>query len=158
MAISNRKGRFGWGSLIRCTVKRQDPQKGWTSTGGRVIDGLLADPDFGSLVAENCASRFLGHLPAEAKLIVMFGLGQKLGYVESAYTAISRARDGKWRWTNEVAYSDSKIPVVHVEHFKARGSLISDWLGQTGTGRKSYGLQAREAVSTALPALSSISH
>ncbi|MEY8843499.1 hypothetical protein AB9K41_31125 [Cribrihabitans sp. XS_ASV171] len=141
-AISDQKGRFGWGSLIRCTVERHDPKKGWTSTGGKMIDGFLADPEFGQTVAENCASRFLGHLPAETKLIVMFGMGQKLGYVKSAYTTISRARPGKWRWINEVAYWDGEVTVVHVEHFKAQGSLIPDWMGLTGADRAKYGHQA----------------
>ena len=149
-AISDQKGRFGWGSLIRCTVERHDPEKGWTSTGGKMIDGFLADPEFGQAVAENCASRFLRHLPSETKLIVMFGMGEKLGYVKSAYTTISRARPGKWRWVNEVAYSDGHITVVHVEHFKAQGRLIPDWMGLTGANRAKYGHQAREAVSAAV--------
>lgn len=150
-AISDRKGRFGWGSLIRCTVERLDPKKGWTSTGGKMIDGFLADREFGRGVAENCASRFLGHLPAETKLIVMFGLGQKLGYVKSAFTAISRVRPGKWQEINEVAYSDGQITVVHVEHFKAQGKLIPDWMGRAGADRGKYGRQAREAIAAVVP-------
>lgn len=148
-AIADKNGRFGWGSLIRCTVERYEPKKSnWVAT-SNMIDPFLSS-QFGSKVAGRCAAQFLGDLPDETRLIVMFGLGTKLGYVSSARTAIERARPGQWRRINDVAYSDGRITVVHVEHFKAQGSLIPRWLGGENHPRESYGKQAKEAVQKAL--------
>jgi hypothetical protein len=73
-AIADRSGRFGWGSLVRCTVERYDPAKrAWVGSGG-MIDQFMAT-GFGQRVSSNCASRFLRELPPETSLIVMFGLG-----------------------------------------------------------------------------------
>ncbi len=148
-AITDTEGRFGWGSLIRCTVERFSSEKGkWVAT-SKMIDPFM-ESDFGRPVALNCSTRFLGVLPAETRLIVMFGLGTKLGYVASARKAIEAARPGKWRSVNDVAYSDGHVTVVHVEHFKAQGPLISQWLGEADHPRSHYGVQARTAVLGAL--------
>ena len=148
-AIADENGRFGWGSLIRCTVERHEPKKSkWVAT-SKMIDPFL-NSQFGSDIASRCATRFLRDLPGETRLIVMFGLGTKLGYVSSAQAAIERARPGRWRSINDVAYSDGLITVVHVEHFKAQGSLIPDWLGEKEKPRATYGKQAKAAVKEAL--------
>ena len=72
-AIANKNGRFGWGSLIRCTVERFDfKEHDWVGSGG-MIDQFIATP-FGQQISTRCATRFLRELPAETKLIIMFGL------------------------------------------------------------------------------------
>jgi hypothetical protein len=127
--ISDRAGRFAWGSLIRCTVQRQEDGV-WKGSGGGMLDKFVATP-FGREVAGNCASRFLGDLPAETKLVVLFGLGTKNNYVAEARKVIQRARPSKsWRTINEVAYADERVTFVHVEHFASQGRLIPDWCGE----------------------------
>lgn len=101
---------------------------------------------FGQMVAKNCSERFLAHLPAETRLVVMFGLGSKLNYVRETHKIFTVARGGHWTWLNEVAYTDGKIVVVHVEHFAARGALLPHWLGQDGHERSRYGRMAQGAV------------
>lgn len=82
--ISDRTGRFHFSSLIRCTVERFDTKKqSWEGSGGGMLDGFVKT-SFGSAVAGRCASRFLRELPSSVRLIVMFGSGTKLNYVESA--------------------------------------------------------------------------
>jgi hypothetical protein len=148
-AIANKNGRFGWGSLIRCTVERFDfKEHEWVGSGG-MIDQFMATP-FGQQISTRCATRFLRELPAETKLIIMFGLGTRLSYVETARRAIEMARPGHWRTINEVAYTDDKITVVHVEHFASQGANIPNWLGQNQNPRVRLGLLARNAVEKAL--------
>ena len=148
-AISDTSGRFGWGSLIRCTVERHDPKKEeWVAT-SQMIDPFMKS-QFGARVVARCSSRFLGNLPVETRLIVMFGLGAKLGYVTSARKAIEAARPGPWKNINDVAYGDGYVTVVHVEHFKAQGDYIPQWLGKDNHSRAEYGVQARAAVRLAL--------
>lgn len=148
--ISECHGRFHFSSFIRCTVERFDAKRGsWEGTGGGMLDKFVAT-GFGNGVAERCAKRFLVELPVQTKLVVMFGLGNKLNYVDSAMELYQRARGGAWRRASKVSYTDTRVTVVHVEHFASRGALIPDWLGETGSARGELGRLAKEAVYAAL--------
>jgi hypothetical protein len=148
-AIADVNGRFGWGSLIRCTVERYHPaKKEWVGSGG-MIDQFMAS-DFGKTISSNCTTRFLRDLPPETRLVILFGLGAGCAYVKTARTAIEHARPAQWRTINEVAYSDGKITVVHVEHFASQGANIPNWLGQNRHPRARLGFLARDAVKQAL--------
>ena len=143
--IADRTGRFAWGSLVRCTVERQDAGV-WKGSGGGMLDKFVATP-FGREVAGNCASRFLGNLPAETKLVVLFGLGKKKNYVAQARKVIQQARSGGvWRTINEVAYTDGLVTFVHVEHFASQGRLIPDWCGEPDP-KKSNRISTRSHLS-----------
>lgn len=145
-AIADTNGRFHFGSLIRCAVERLDAKDlTWKGTGGGMLDKFVAT-DFGKTVANNCTKKYLGALPEKTKLVVMFGLGSGLNYVQSTFMLYQQARTGDWRWLNDVAYTDGKIVVVHVEHFASQGHLIPDWLGENNDSRSKYGLQAQHAV------------
>ena len=148
--IADRRGRFHFSSFIRCTVERWDVKKAaWLGTGGGMLDNFMAS-SFGERVATTCAETFLRDLPPETKLVVMFGLGTNLNYVDAAYNVVKRIRKGPWRRINEVSYSDGRLTVVHVEHFKSLGSLIPDWLGETGRPRGRLSVLAHEAVAQAI--------
>ena len=150
-AIADRSGRFGWGSLIRCTVERFDQKKReWVGSGG-MIDQFMAT-EFGKAISNNCATRFLSNLPPETKLVVLFGLGAGGSYVATARKAIEQARSGEWLTINDVAYTDGKVTVVHVEHFASQGANIPNWLGLNEHPRARLGLLARDAVQYALTA------
>lgn len=144
-AISNPAGRFHFGSLIRCTVEQHDPKKGWSGTGGGMLD-RFADTPFGQDVISNCSKRFLSNLTDPAQLVVMLGMGTKQNYVESCRKAFAAARPGPWAPLNDVAYSDGRLTVVHTEHFAAQGALIPNWLSGNRHPRGRFGLLAREAV------------
>lgn len=145
-AIKDVAGRFHFGSFIRCAVEFFDAKKeAWRGTDGGIIDKFLTSA-FGAEVTQNCMNQHLASLPPRTKLIVMFGMGSKLAYVKDCFKVYERARGGTWIWLNDVAYTDGKITVVHVEHFASLGSLIPDWLGRNIDKRSIYGLMAREAV------------
>jgi hypothetical protein len=150
-AIADRNGRFGWGSLIRCTVERFAAEKGqngdWVAS-SKMIDPFMAT-DFGQKISTACATRFLRELPIETKLVIMFGRGAKNSYVMTARKTLEKARPGIWREVNEIAYTDGAITVVHVEHFASQGAHIPNWLGKNeNLGR--LGVMARDAVEQAL--------
>lgn len=148
--ISDRNGRFHFGSLVRCTVERFDQKdRVWKGSGGGMLDKFMGT-QFGNEVALNCASEFLGALPQKTRLVIMFGLGTKLNYVRAARRLVEAVRPGKWRTANEVAYSDGSVTFVHVEHFAAQGALIPNWLGVNNHERSALGCRAREAVQLAL--------
>lgn len=148
--VSDRTGRFHFGSLIRCTVERYDEKDNlWKGSGGGMLDKFVAT-SFGQEVAGRCSTRFLGELPPQTRLVVLFGLGTGGNYVREARRLIERARPGTWRRINEVAYTDGKVTFVHVEHFAAQGALIPNWLGERPSDRARLGVLAREAVQQAL--------
>ena len=148
--IADPRGRFHFGSLVRCTVERYDDQKkAWSGSGGGMLDKFVATP-FGQEVAGNCTTSFLATLPDSTKLVIMFGLGTKMNYVREARRLVSAARPGAWRTVNEVAYSDGRVTFVHVEHFASQGALIPNWLGENSHDRSKLGTMAREAVRMAL--------
>ncbi|MGC5198540.1 hypothetical protein, partial [Aphanothece microscopica] len=96
----------------------------------------------------NCCSEFLKS--TTAPLVVMFGLGSRLNYVQACKALFSKVLGGSWRSVNEVAYTNGALTVVHVEHFASQGRLIPEWLGQLNTARHQYCVQAREAIKAAL--------
>lgn len=145
--VADKDGKFHFGSLIRCTVERQD--KGiWKGSGGGMLDKFVATV-FGRDVASNCSTQFLKILPSKTKIIVMFGMGTKQNYVKQAFALYKKTRGGSWRWINEVAYTDGKVTVVHVEHFASQGNLLPRWLGQENHVRARYGQLAASAIATA---------
>lgn len=148
-AIADKSGLFHFGSLIRCTVERFE-RKGaaWKGSGGGMLDKFIST-EFGRSVASNCVKQHLTNLPSTTQLVVMFGMGQKLNYVESAFELYKSARGGQWRRINEVAYTDGKIVIVHVEHFASQGKYIPQWLDATSK-RGRYGVMAKEAVALTL--------
>ena len=149
-AIADPSGRFHFGSLVRCTVERYDKKSSsWKGSGGGMLDKFVATP-FGQEVANNCAEKFLSQLPDSTKLVVMFGLGSKLNYVQEAFKLYQKACQGHWRWLNEVAYTNGSIVVVHVEHFASQGALIPQWMGKDQHERGQYGRMAQDAVKLAI--------
>lgn len=146
--IADKTGRFHFGSLIRCTVERHH-KNDWKGSGGGMLDKFVAT-SFGKEVSKNCTTNFLKNLPDRTKLIVMFGMGSKLNYIHESFELYKEARGGDWKWINDVAYTDGKIIIVHVEHFASQGALIPQWLGERDHHRSRYGVMSAQAVSIAL--------
>ncbi len=151
--IADRTGRFHFSSLLRCTVERNDSGT-WKGSGGGMLDKFVATT-FGKEVAHNCMTRFLKNTPERTKLIIMFGMGSKLNYVRESFELYRQIRGGEWVWLddNEVAYTDGKIIVVHVEHFASQGNLLPRWLGEGDHSRARFGAMAQQAVAKALTCL-----
>lgn len=144
--IADKRGKFHFGSLIRCTVERYDHRsEQWKGSGGGMLDKFVAT-SFGKSVAGQCSKRFLADLPDEVRAVVMFGLGTKGNYVKEARNLIEGARPGNWQMVNEVAYTDGKVTFIHVEHFASQGALLPNWLGENQHERSRLGALAREAV------------
>ncbi|MHC2088766.1 hypothetical protein [Methylobacterium sp. CM6244] len=129
--ISDRQGRFAFGSLVRCTVERFNGSI-WKGTGGDMLGGFVSSA-FGRVVGGNCTRRHLGRLPDKTRLVVMMGTGSKGNYVDEAERLIydARGRPASWRRINAVAYGDGSTTFVHTVHFAAQGRLRGDWFGQT---------------------------
>lgn len=149
--ISDQYGRFSFGSLVRCSVKKWDGEK-WLMSGKEIMSSCLRDKDMGAVI-RNCIFQFLGVLPSSIRLVIM--LGNDLKYVKGCYSAIRDVRPGL-RMINAVAYRDEQVVFVHAVHFKAQGATVPDWAtGDPGRARKPDTDQplkrqlARDAVASA---------
>lgn len=150
--ISCRNGKFAFGSLVRCSVKKWDGKK-WLMSGKDIMSSCLRDQKMGAVI-DHCASRFLEELPASVRLVVM--LGNDLKYVEGCYSAIRKVRPNL-KTINAVAYGDEQVTFVHTVHFKAQGALVPNWAtGAPGRSKKLETDQphkrelAQEAVTVAM--------
>ena len=95
-----------------------------------MLGRFVASP-FGQTVAGRCVKVFLGDLPEKTRLVILYGMGNALGYVNAAESLIRQARSAPgWRRYDEVSYGDDAVTFVHVEHFRSQGRLIPDWLGK----------------------------
>src|SRR5262249_3003926 len=127
----------------------------WKGSGGGMLERFVAT-EFGQKVASNCVEQHLSALPNETKLVVLFGLGTKLGYVQPARHLIQSCAKQTLRTVNEIAYRNDSVVYLHVEHFASQGRLIPDWLGIPDkfgkiAERARWGRMAQQAARLALP-------
>lgn len=120
--ISDQKGDFAFGSLVRCSVKKRDGEE-WVMSGKAIMTACLRDREMG-IVIKNCVAEFLGNLPDGLRLVVM--LGNDAGYINGCFAAIREARP-RLKPINIVAYADEQVVFVHTVHFKAQGPTVPDW-------------------------------
>jgi hypothetical protein len=112
--IADQNGRFHFGSLIRCTVERNDGGA-WKGSGGGMLDKFVAT-SFDNEISSNCTSQFLSSLPFKTKLFVMFGMGTKLGYVSESVALFRAARGGQGKWSKV----RTGLKAAHVAHGRSR--------------------------------------
>lgn len=146
--ISDPDGRFHFGSLVRCTVERNDNGT-WKGTGGGMLDKFVKS-EFGEQVATNCTIRFLRDLPISTKLVLLLGMGSKMNYVKECKKLMETARGRPIDFINDVSYTDRLVTFVHTEHFQSQGALIPNWLGKNRHPRQQMGILAREGVTQAM--------
>ena len=141
--IKDKKGRYHFGSLVRCSAGRCNKKRH-----GNFSE--FVKTDFGSKVAENCTKQFLGGLPPKTKLVILFGNSQP--YISAVRKLVKTARPlpGNWRKVNDVAYCDGSVTFVHVIHFCAWDDTIRNWLGAQDGTSKNKGIMAQDAVMGAL--------
>ena len=136
-AVANESGRFGWGSLVRCTVERDDAKKRERVGSGGMIDQFMATP-FGEQVSTAGAPHFLSELPTETKLIIMFGLGAGGSYVHTARKAIEKSRPGSWLTINEIAYTDDKLTFFTSNISRRKARTFQTGLAKTGIRERGW--------------------
>lgn len=95
--ISDERGKFAFGSLVRCSVKKYSGGK-WLMSGGEIMASYLRDHENESAL-KNCITEHLSDLPRSLRLVIM--LGNQDNYIEGCFQAISQVRKGLRR-VNEV--------------------------------------------------------
>jgi hypothetical protein len=116
---------YAIGSLIRCGIAMWDNSKGGYVKAGRVVQASATNPQAQKYV-RNCASKFLGDLPSQLKIIVM--LSNDDAYMEACYSTMKYLYPNIVRH-NQASYWNDHLTWIHVIHPSgSSGRHIPAWL------------------------------
>lgn len=101
-AMSRREQRYGWGSLVRCSLSGWNAKKQVYGAGTPEVLPAFEHPEAGRFV-DGCMRRFLGELPVATRIVVL--LGNADAYVESFAERLRRLHPQTYRRLNPVAHS-----------------------------------------------------
>lgn len=101
-AMSRREQRYGWGSLVRCSLSGWNAKKQVYGAGTPEVLPAFEHPEAGRFV-DGCMRRFLGRLPDTTRIVVL--LGNADAYVESFAERLRRLHPQTYRRLNPVAHS-----------------------------------------------------
>ena len=125
--ISRNEKIFAFASLVRCSISRS--LRGQYVTSGTIIQKAFREIPG---VLENCANRFLRHLPTELKLILMLGLGDS--YIANCRVLLERMTGVEAQILNPVTYLIGERLWVHVAHPSPANVSLRAWLDGNGEG------------------------
>jgi len=130
-AIANPAGNVAFGSLIRCSVARQD------ESGKYQCSGPLIKKSFKEIsqVISACTNRFLKELPDSVRTVVM--LGNDSGYIKHCQALIQDLFPEGFEKINEVAAKADGRLWVHVAHPSGANGHFEGWMeSQSEASRK----------------------
>ncbi len=145
-AIANPEGNIAFGSLIRCSVARQDSKAKYQCSGSLITKSFKEIPQ----VIAACTNQFLKHLPDSVKIVVM--LGNNSSYVKPCHDLIREMFPEGFEELNEVAVRADGRLWVHVAHPSGANGHFERWMESgTGASRKRKLVEAALGVHTDLP-------
>ena len=118
--ISNNNSKMAFGSLVRCSLTRQDNQDKHSCSGALINKSFKEIPD----VLNNCVSQYLAVLPEETKLIVLLGVGD--AYVKNCRLLLSKI--GEVEEINSVSYKVNDKMFVHLTHPSPANGHFNAWV------------------------------
>lgn len=138
---------WAFGSLIRCSVGRRDPETGALSMTSDVVAKAASRQGERDWMAA-CADRFLARLPDRLRLVLL--LSNHAPYVNGCYQRLQRLHPDLRR-LNPIAYTNGNVTWVHVVHASGLAAAHRKaWLnGRDTTQGRKYQM-ALEAVRVAL--------
>ncbi len=127
--------QFAFGSLVRCSLSRQDEATGKYQCIGKVMPKAFSEAI--NPVVQRCASTFLSCLPQGVEIVVM--LGNSDAYLKSCRELISSLHPSTFMDVNDVAYRANEALWVHLAHPSGLNGWFKDWFAagsDTASGRK----------------------
>lgn len=130
-AIANPAGNVAFGSLIRCSVARQDESGKYQCSGPLIKKSFKEIPQ----VISTCTNRFLKELPGSVKTVVM--LGNDSGYIKHCQALIRDLFPEAFEKVNDVAAKADGRLWVHVAHPSGANGHFEGWMeSQSEASRK----------------------
>ncbi|MEQ3622333.1 MAG: hypothetical protein ABNH42_13385 [Marinobacter sp.] len=130
-AIANPEGTVAFGSLIRCSVARQDESGNYQCSGALIKKSFKEIPQ----VISACTNRFLKELPGSVRTVVM--LGNDSGYIKHCHSLIRNLFPEAFEEINDVAVRADGRLWLHVAHPSGANGHFEGWMeGQSEASRK----------------------
>jgi len=130
-AIANPAGNVAFGSLIRCSVARQDESGKYQCSGPLIKKSFKEIPQ----VISACTNRFLNELPDSVRTVVM--LGNDSGYIKHCHALIRDLFPEAFEKINDVAAKADGRLWVHVVHPSGANGHFEGWMeSQSEASRK----------------------
>ncbi len=146
-AIANPAGNVAFGSLIRCSVARQDESGKYQCSGPLIKKSFKEIPS----VISACTQKFLTALPGSVKTVVL--LGNDSGYIKHCKALMRSLFPVGFEEVNEVAVRADGRLWLHVAHPSGANGHFEGWMeGQAEASSKrklvedALGLFATDAV------------
>jgi hypothetical protein len=118
--IANPNSRFSFGSMIRCSLTREDKNGIHASSGDLVIRSFKEVPH----IFDNCTEQFLSNLPQDLSLVIMLGISEK--YIFGCFDVFKKLYPELQR-LNNVSYGFGDKTFVHVAHPSPANGHFNDW-------------------------------
>ncbi|MDO6642102.1 hypothetical protein Q4557_19300 [Shewanella sp. 5_MG-2023] len=118
--ITNPNSRFSFGSMIRCSLTREDKDGKHSSSGDLVVKSFKEVPH----IFDNCTEQFLSNLPQHLSLIIMLGVNDK--YISGCFEVFKKQYPELKR-LNNVSYGFGDKTFVHVAHPSPANGHFNDW-------------------------------
>jgi len=112
-ALSAREERFGWGSLVRCSLSGWNAKKQAFGAGTPEVLPAFEHPEASRFLG-GCMQRFLGALPARTRFVAL--LGNSDGYIETVGEQLRTMFPHSYRRVNSVAHQTGAVLWVHTGH------------------------------------------
>jgi len=130
-AIANPAGNVAFGSLIRCSVARQDESGKYQCSGPLIKKSFKEIPQ----VISACTNRFLKELPDSVRTVVM--LGNDSGYIKHCHSLIKDLFPVAFEEVNDVAARADGRLWLHVAHPSGANGHFEGWMeSQSEASRK----------------------
>ena len=118
--ISNNNSKMAFGSLVRCSLSRED------KNGKHACSGALINKSFKEIpeILNNCVSQHIAVLPEETKLIIMLGVSE--AYIKNCRHLLSKI--GDIEEINAVSYKVNNKMFVHLTHPSPANGHFNAWI------------------------------
>jgi hypothetical protein len=133
--ISNPDSSFAFGSLVRCSLTREDKLGKHQNSGELILKSFKEIPE----VLTRCSEKFLKDLPAKTRLVLMLGVTDR--YMDECFKLMLKLYP-KIKRINSVAYGDEERLFLHITH----PSTVNGHFNKYIQGDRKL-LEARKAIS-----------
>jgi len=116
------KKLMAFGSLVRCSLSRQDDSSGnWLTSGNLILKSFNEVPD----ILSRCSKKYVANLPEKTKTIVLLGVTE--AYIKQCHQLLKTLYPDL-QWVNQVAYRSEDRLFVHLTHPSPGNGTYQAWI------------------------------
>ena len=113
---------IAFGSLVRCSLSRQDDRSGnWLTSGNLILKSFNEVPD----ILSRCSKKYVANLPEKTRTIALLGVTE--AYIKQCYQLLKNLYPNL-QWINQVAYRSEDRLFVHLTHPSPGNGTYQAWI------------------------------